>query len=324
MNGSVRSSAGLVWRHQRLVWWIFAVNLVLAWLSSLPTRATLSTLLDHSLESARLVAGFDLGAFVLLMEQPEVQIPALASAAAGAAVVFLVYLLFLDGGVFAVYLEDRKLNRAEFFESAGLYFWRMVRLALYSLVPFALLAAAHGGIHKWADKLSNDAVPDRLGFFVDLGAGIVILLLSLLVRLWFDLAQARVVRDNERKVFRTLLGSFRLAFSSGLYWKYVGIGLFGAIVFSAGVAIWIFLPHRAMAASFLVLELVTVVQIAVRLWMKAASSRWVGLNVAFFAAVPVSEAVMTPEPLEAPISERPAPGLGGTDAPGSLEPPMSE
>ena len=73
MNGSVRSSAGLVWRHQRLVWWIFAVNLVLAWLSSLPARATLSTVLDHSLESAKLVTGFDIGTFVLLLERPMFQ-----------------------------------------------------------------------------------------------------------------------------------------------------------------------------------------------------------------------------------------------------------
>ena len=168
MNGSVRSSAGLVWRHQRLVWWIFAVNLLLAWLASLPARATLSAVLDHSLESARLVNGFDVGALALLLFRPDVPTAALAPSAVGAAVVFLVYLLFLDGGIFAVYLDDRKLSRAEFFENSGLFFWRMLRLALYSLVPFAIAAAVNGGLAGWAGKLSSDAPQERLGFFVNL------------------------------------------------------------------------------------------------------------------------------------------------------------
>lgn len=302
MNGSVRSSAGLVWRHQRLVWWIFAVNFVLAWLSSLPARATLSALLDHSLESARLVTGFDVGAFALLMQQPQVQVPALASAVAGASVVFVVFLLFLDGGIFAVYLEDRKLSRAEFFENAGLYFWRMVRLALYSLPLFALLTVAHGALHKWAERLSNDAAPDRLGFFVNAGGTLAILLVFLLVRLWFDVAQARVVRENERKVLRILFGSFKTAFTSGLYWKYVGIGLAGTAVFAAGVAIWWFLPHSAMIASFLLLELVTVALIATRLWMKAASARWVALNGTRYEALPATAAA---EPVNVPTVAAP-------------------
>jgi hypothetical protein len=278
MNGSVRSSAGLVWRHQRLVWWIFAVNLVIAWLSSLSVRATLSTVLDHSLESAKLVTGFDISTLVLLLERPEVSPRALAPSAIAAALVFVVYLLFIDGGVFAVFLDDRKLNRAEFFENAGLFFWRMVRLASCSVVPFGLLAAAHGGIHAYAGKLSSDAPQDRLGFFVDVGGMIVLAMVALFVRLWFDLAQAWVVRDNEQKVLRTLRRSLTLAFRSGkLYVSYIGIGLFAAATLGVGSGIWVYLPHSATGASFLILELVTITQIASRLWLKAASARWVAL-----------------------------------------------
>jgi hypothetical protein len=141
MTGSVRSSAGLLWRHRRLVWWIFAVNLVLAWLSSLPVRASLAAALDHSLEGLRFVNGFDFAAFAMLLGRPNFPVKPLAAASVTAAIVFFVYVLFLDGGIFAVYLDDRKLSRAEFFENCGLYFWRMLRLAIYSLIPFALALA---------------------------------------------------------------------------------------------------------------------------------------------------------------------------------------
>src|SRR6266568_1570423 len=202
MNGTTRSAAGLVWGHQRLVWWVFVMNLVLAWLASLPARVTLSAVLDHSLESARLVTGFDVTSFALLMERPDVSMKAAMPTAVGAVLVFLVYLLFIDGGVVAVFLEDRKMNRSEFFENSGLFFWRMVRLALYSLIPFGLLAAAHGGIHGWADKLASDAPQEQLGFFVESASNVVILVVALWIRMWFDMTQAYVVRDNERQLLR--------------------------------------------------------------------------------------------------------------------------
>ncbi len=278
MNGGVRSSAGLVWRHQRLVWWIFVVNLVIAWLSSLPARVTLGAVLDHSLESAKLVTGFDVGTLMLLLRRPDVSPRTLASGIAGAGLIFLFYLLLIDGGVFRVFLEDRKLSRAEFFESAGLFFWRMVRLALYSAVPFGLLIAANLGIVSYAEKLSNNAPQERLGFFVNVGSKLVIVVVALFVRLWFDLAQARVVRDDERGLCRTLWRSLKLAFGSGrLYASYIGIGLFAAVTFGVGIAVWVFLPHSASGASFLVLELVTITQIASRLWLKAASARRIAL-----------------------------------------------
>jgi hypothetical protein len=278
MSGSVRSSAGVVWRHQRLLWWIFAMNLALAWLGSLPVRATLSAVLDHSLESARLVTGFDLSTLVLLMERPDVQMPSLTSGAMGAAALFLLAMLMMDGGVFTVYLEDRRLSRPEFFGSCGLYFWRMVRLALYSVVPFGALIAAEIAMGVYAGKLSSNAPQERLGFCVNVASKLLIVLLALLVRLWFDLAQARVVHRNEHRIFRELLRSFRAAFRSGLYSQYLGIALFATASMALGIWLWAKLPHRAMGASFVVLELVTMVQIASRLWMKAASARWVALQ----------------------------------------------
>jgi len=284
------------------MWWIFAVNLVIAWLSSLSTRATLSAVLDHSMESAKLVTGFDVGTLALLLERPDVSARTLAPGAAGAALIFLVYLLFIDGGALTVFLEDRELSRAEFFENAGLFFWRMVRLALYSAAAFGLLMAAGGEISGYAGTLSSDAPQERLGFFVNVAGKVVIVIATLWVRMWFDLAQVWVVRENEYKIIRGLARSLRVALRSGkLFASYVGIGWFAVVTFGAGVGVWVYLPHAAMGRSFLVLELVTITQIASRLWMKAASARWVAL-LPLAAALPVT-----------PVDETYAPALEVTD-----------
>jgi len=278
MSGSVRSSAGVVWRHRRLLWWIFAMNLALAWLGSLPVRATLSPLLDHSSESAKLVTGFDVSTLGMLLEQPEVQMRSLLPGAMAAAAIFLLAMLMIDGGVLTVYLEDRKLSGEEFFGSCGLYFWRMARLALYAMVPFAVLMAAGGAVASHAGKLSSNAPQERLGFFVNVASKLAIVLILLLLRLWFDLAQARVVHRGERRILRELWRSLEPAFRSGLYAQYLGIAVIGAVSMAIGIWVWVSLPHRAIGASFVVLELVTIFHIASRLWMKAASARWVALQ----------------------------------------------
>jgi len=320
MNGNVRSSVGLLWRHQRLIWWIFAVNLFLAWLASLPARVTLSAVLDHSLESTRFITGFDLTALATMIQRPDVQPGALGAAAIVSAVVFFFYMLLIDGGIFAVYLDDRKLSRAEFFENSGLFFWRMFRLALYAIIPFAIAAAINGGIAKYAGKLATDAPQERLGFFVNLEGKLIFVLLALFVRLWFDLAQASIVKDNERKVLRTVWRSLKLVFHSGkLYVTYLGIGLYIALVFGVGIAIWVYLPHRATFLSFLVLELVTIKLITARMWMKAVSARWISLLPPAIAMVP-----FLPPSHETLATPAPAPEVEPTDLPAPPEPPVPE
>ena len=300
MSGSVRSSAGLVWRHQRILWWIFLVNLALAYLASLPARAVLNSVLDHSLESAKLVTGFDVGAFGALLMQPEVNFDIMAPSLLFSAVVFFFYLLLLDGGIYSVYLEDRKLSRGEFFLSAGLYFWRMFRLALYSLPFFAIAIGVNGGIAVLSGKLSTEAPREALGFWVGIGGRVLFLLMALFVRAWFDLAQARVVFDNERKVLRTVGRSWLLLLrSGGLYLRYLGIALTSMAVFAVGIALWVYVPHHDTIGSFVVLEVVTVFLLATRLWMKATSARWVSLLPLEFVAVSVTE-VIEPVAPEAP------------------------
>ena len=312
MQSTAHNSAQLLWRHKRLAAWIFLVNLVLAFLASFPARVSLQAILGHSLASARFVHGFDLGYFVLLLARPDFNLPAVASAAVFSTFIFFIYLLFLDGGIFAVYLGDSRLPRAEFFSNCGLFFWRMLRLALYSLPLFAIVAAIHGGIAKVSGDLSNNATNEKLGFYVNIAGKLIFILLLLLLRLWFDLAQARIVHTNQRKVFRTALRSFKTAFCSGLYFKYVGIALAGAVIAAVFIALWYHAPHQTVYINHVLLELVILTQIAVRLWLKATSARWVALHETAATAIPaVAEspdiAAATSAPVEAaPVTPQPS------------------
>jgi hypothetical protein len=278
VRGGLRSSASLLWRHQRLLWWLFAANLALAWISSLPLRAELGGLLNHSLASRRLVTGFDLGTFFLLLQQPEMQLKALEPGAAAAAAIYLLIALFFDGGLLLELLEDRKAELDEFAAGCAAYFWRMARLAVYSAIVLGALVAGGGAAARFAVKLTDNLPDERIGFAAAMALRLLMLLALLFVRQWFDVAQARVVRDNGRKLLRELWRSFLPALRSGLYWQYLGIGVLAAASFAGGLWLWACLPHAAIGAAFLLLELVTLTQIGARLWMKSASAEWVALQ----------------------------------------------
>ena len=54
-SGVLQEGARRVWKSQRIVWWLFLVNLLLAFLTTRPLSARLEQVTDHSLQSQRLV-----------------------------------------------------------------------------------------------------------------------------------------------------------------------------------------------------------------------------------------------------------------------------
>ena len=60
-------------------------------------------------------------------------------------------MLFVSGGILESYREDRRLTAGEFFAASGAFFWRFVRLALLSIVPFVIVWMSHQALSKGAD-----------------------------------------------------------------------------------------------------------------------------------------------------------------------------
>lgn len=271
------NGARLVRRHMRLVFWIFFVNLALAWLSSGAVRNTFSPVLDHSMASSRLVDQFDMAAMIELVSDPQIQMHPLVSGSMHFAVVFFIYMIFINGGVLTVYREDRKLSKAEFFEMSGGFFWRTLRLVLLSLIPTAILAGIFSAISGWSDKLTDDAANAHTGFWVLVAGSVVLWILALFVRAWFDLAQSLAVARNERGMLRSTGRAFMMTVRNvgTLVTTYLCIHIVGIVAMIALCLLVAYIPHARFRLSFFVLEILVLIEIAVRLWQKAAAMTWV-------------------------------------------------
>ncbi len=275
-KGTRAASAGfgLLFRRQYLLWWIFAVNFVLAAMATLPFAASITGVMGHSLYSNRIVTGFDLGVLTELLMRPQVH--------GGGSLtlfplIFFVFMLLAEGGILLAYRQDRRLATGEFFGAGGKYFWRFVRLVLCLLVLLVPILLAWHAVSGWSDRLAADSPNPLAGFRVELAGGIVLLLVFLALRLWFDMAQVRMVASDERSVLRALRWSFgtTVRHFGSLYWLFLRISVAAWVELALIFWIWMdYVPHEHMGLSFLLGQIGLLLWLAARLWQRAGETVW--------------------------------------------------
>ncbi len=297
-KGLVAAGASLVWRHQRVLWWVFAVNFILGALGTADTHHQLEEVLGHSLAGRSLTNGFDFGMFLELVRVPESNLFRSHGASLHAGLLFFLFMLFVTGGILTVYREDRKIKTGEFFGASGAFFWRFVRLALFSLVPFAILGFAFWGTNKLSDRIGDRTVSAQTGFYIFLAGAILITLLALFVRLWFDIAQVRAVVQDEHKMWPNLWKALGISWrnASTLFRVYLCISGVAWVTLAGGLFLWTKLPPTATPVTFLLLEFIILMQLLTRLWQRASTVTWYRRHAAAFPADAVD--YTTPAPVE--------------------------
>ncbi len=301
-SGILTEGARRVWKRQRVLWWFFLVNLLLAWLASAPFASRIGQVTDHSLHAQRLVAGFDLGAYSELAANPDAGFDARGPESSPAVFVFFVFALFLTGGILVTYGNEHKLNTPQFFEACGAYFWRLVRLLFFTLIILVPIGIVDSVILRPALRLiiegaGSEATPYAILFVVLLGTA----LLLMAVRLWFDIAQVRAVLDDERVMRRNFVRAFQLTRANfgSLFWMYFRVSFLAWLGLAVGMWLWAHIPGRHSFVSFLLLESVLLWWVATRLWQRAAEVVWYQRRVvpvpAALEPIPVGEPVVAPE-----------------------------
>jgi hypothetical protein len=265
---------GLLFRRQYLLWWVFAVNFVLAAMATLPAAVSMAGIMGHSLYSSRLVTGFDVSVLIELLMRPQVHGGTTLTLFP---LIFFFFMLLAEGGILLSYRQDRRLGAGEFFGAGGKFFWRFVRLAVCLLVLLIPVFFAWNALSRWSDRLSSNSPNPYAGFQVELAGGIILLLVFLALRLWFDMAQVRLVASDERSVLRALRWAFgtTLRHFAALYWLFLRISVASWVAVAVIFWIWMSLvPHEHIGLSFLLGQFALLIWLAARLWQRAGETVW--------------------------------------------------
>lgn len=273
--GLLREGFRRTWRYQRVLWFIYAISLVLGSFAASPTIPKLGVT-DHSLHSQRLSNMFDYGSFSALSSNPEVKLFEASRTSFLLSLVFLVFMLFLTGGILEAYRSGRKLTTREFFEACGAYFWRWIRLLLLLALVLVPVIIAVGLLLGLASSSAFNAAHERAAFRTLLASVAAIGFVLICIRLWFDMAQVRAVVEEETGMVENAKQAFRLTFANfrSLFSMYLVLSLLGWLVFATGIYAWSKMPPARFWWTFLVLEAVLFLRFGIRLWQRACEMVW--------------------------------------------------
>jgi len=305
----VGDGLGMVLRNKRYLIWFFLLNLLLTIYGTSAFRETAHTILDHSLNSQNLLHGFDIGVLSEFLGMPKSgpTISMTTPAIYFAIVFFLATALFLPG-VLLGYASTYRLPRDDFFRACGRNLWRFIRLMIVAGIImgilYGILAAANSAIVTKAREGTNEVLPFQLQM---IGLFLIFLVMTTL-RIWFDLAEADIVLNDQRAVRKSIALGFRHAFRglARLLASYVFVTLFAAIVLVGGIWCWINLvaPTAVWRAAVLS-QVILFLLLIPRFWQRGmAVSYW---QQKMLVPVVVAPAPVPVEPAPVAVTPEPAP-----------------
>jgi hypothetical protein len=307
-RGTFFSGAGLVWKWQRLVWWIFAVCLIFGFFSTQDLAERAAGVMNHSVAAHRLFDRFDFAAIINLTQLPDSPLEVPGHTMIHFSLVFVVFMLFATGGILAAYVLEEKPTTTAFFEAAGHHFWRFFRLTIYLAIVLLLIAglvAASSAMYTHIDEQSISPYP---GDHFAEAAAVVVLLLLIIVRVWFDMAQVIAVAADENKMHRALRRAFGLLRRNffSLLWLYLRVSIIAWVLFAFGLHLWMYhLNPQSNVAAFLLSQLMILVWIGTRLWQRASEAIWYRNYQANHVTEPAWSP--TPAPMYVPVAAEPQP-----------------
>lgn len=273
------SGLGMVMRNKRYIIWFWLLNLLLTYYGTSAFREVAHSLFDQNLYSDKLLHGLDLSVVIDMFLKPEfsatrsMTVPAFCFAV----VFFLATALFLPG-VFAGYASTYRLPREDFFRACGRNLWRFIRILIIAGLVMGIVAgllfAANGAIMNKADDSTNELLPFEVQV---IGIAIIFLVMTTL-RIWFDLAQADTVLNDQRAVRKSIAAAFRHTFHSlfRLLFSYLVSTLAAALILVVGLWCWLhFAPSDGWVTAAVIAQITLFLLLIPRFWQRGiAVSYW--------------------------------------------------
>jgi hypothetical protein len=306
-RGLLTSGLSMVASNGRYIFWFWLLNLTLAEFGTAAFRRSAHAILDHRLYADRLVHGFDLAVFVELLARPEFgQMDAMRMPAVYFSFLFFVATALLLPGVFMGYASTYRLPREEFFRACGRNLWRFILLMIVAGVVMGIVAAALFGAQAAIVKKAGESTNEILPFELQIAGLFIIFLIMTALRIWFDLAEADAVLDDQRAVLRSIAAAFHHGLRGlfRLLASYVFVTIIAAIILLGGLLAWMkLLAPENVAGAFCIGQATLILLLITRFWQRGVAVSYWQQKMLQPVAIPepVALASVMPAPSPAPV-----------------------
>ena len=320
-KGLLSSGLGMVMRNKRYIFWFWLLNVTLAEFGTAAFRRSAHAILDHSFLSDRLMHSFDIGVVVDLLQRPEFgQTVSMTTPALYFGFLFFLFTAIFLPGVFAGYASTYRLPREDFFRACGRNLWRFIRIMIIAGIVMGIFAGIlfnlNGVIVKKATETTNEVLPFELRM---IGFTVIFLIMTTL-RIWFDLAEADTVLNDQRAIRKSIGSAFQHTFRTlgRLLTSYVVSTLVAVAFLLGGLLIWKnFVRPDSIVGAFVISQITLLLLLIPRFWQRGiAVSYWQQRMLVPVAAVQPAEATPVVEPPAQVVpTPEPVPVVSGPPSP---------
>jgi hypothetical protein len=197
-GAAIKQGFGLARRIRSAVWVLFFANLGLAALAALPIYRGILGFTGHSLMSRELASGLPFDWLTDFAFNSTGSFERYGEIIALLGLVTIPVNTVLAGGVLARLRQpDQSFSLGGFFRDAARYAWRLLRLMIIGLVLYWLVfRVLNEGLGNLIQARTGDWQSDRTVFWIQLGAGILLLLGLGFVNLVIDYARVKLVQED--------------------------------------------------------------------------------------------------------------------------------
>ncbi|KAA3610612.1 MAG: hypothetical protein DWQ05_21585 [Calditrichaeota bacterium] len=192
-------------KNKRLILFYFAASLLLSLIVVMPLRSFMSRFLGSSLMRSRLESGIDVDFLIeFWFHSPgftAVLVPLLL-------LVFVSYLcinLVFSAGTIGLFLQDKAYESSFFWGIGGSYFWRFLRITLWSALLFIILMALSVLLGNLRQYFHGDDPLANISFYWRWARIAFRFLCFGYVMMVIDYARIFTVQTDEKRMYRAVL-----------------------------------------------------------------------------------------------------------------------
>ncbi len=266
---ALKQGASKIWFQKKMLLWLYLLNLLFAGAMVYPLRAVM-TELSHTDLSEDFVSGFRIDSFMLYWSDYSSAFKSLFAVAVGMGVLYMIFNIFIAGGMVAALSVDRRVTLRRFFSDSSRYFWRFCGLFIFMAVVMGLVAMGYDMLlADTIDDLQKEATTDRTSSLWQ-GLGVAIVASGCaFVLMVFDYARICMIAQRRRNCFAITLSAF--AFSLKKCWRTIPLFGFNLLIVVLLFAVYLLIENlfsNEALASMIGLFVFQQLFILSRIWMR--------------------------------------------------------
>lgn len=198
-------------RNGRMLVLLWIIHLLFSLLVIAPFHFLLQNQFSRSLLGERLFSGTEMLWLGDLIYKFQELPPLLSGFLIGTFAMFLLLLIFLNGGIIGrISAGEEKTTLGDFFGDCGRYFGRFFRVFLLSLIVYLIVFGILGRLLSIPFRLWSKGASTQWTALLSSSLQLVVfLLLFSIIKMFFDYVKVTLVAEDSRKTLRTTLRTAR-------------------------------------------------------------------------------------------------------------------